>query len=206
MAALTENQLTACKQRLSRRQGELIRQLNNRYHLEISQTDAVGELSSYDNHPADLGTELHEREKDILFQHRAEKELEDINKSLHAIADGTYGICRVCSMNIPYDRLVSKPTAETCIEHAEEEEPMATSNDALEEIVGSHINNKPTTDEETNYYDKEDAWQDVSRYGTSDTPSDLYGDHESYDAMFANSDENIGIVEDVERYAEDEPE
>lgn len=202
MSALTEEQLTKCKRRLSTRQSELIKQLKNRFDLEFSQTDAIGELSSYDNHPADLGTELYEREKDIALQAHAEDELEEINKALHAIAEGTYGICRVCSMNIPYERLVSNPMADTCIEHAENNQFTDVSNRAVEDILGSHINPEPETDEEANYYDKEDAWQDVSRYGTSDSPSDLYGDHENYNDMYANSDEDIGIVEDVERYPE----
>src|SRR5690625_4737895 len=118
MDRLTKTQLTACKRRLSARQSKLIHQLKNRFDLEISQTDAIGELSSYDNHPADLGTELYEREKDITLYAHAENELEQINDALHAIEEGTYGICRVCSMNIPLARLISNPTADTCIEHA----------------------------------------------------------------------------------------
>lgn len=203
MSRLTEIELTACQRRLSARQSKLIHQLKNRFDLEMSQTDAIGELSSYDNHPADLGTELFERGKDLTLSDHAERELEKINESLHAIAEGTYGICRVCSASISYERLIANPTADTCVEHAEDRELHLNKRPIEEEVLGSHINPESETDEETNFYDREDAWQDVGRYGSSDTPSDLYGDHESYEDMYANSDENIGTVEDVEKYPDD---
>src|SRR5690625_1811230 len=200
MDRLTKTQLTACKRRLSARQSKLIHQLKNRFDLEMSQTDAIGELSSYDNHPADLGTELFERGKDLALSDHAERELEKINESLHAIAEGTYGICRVCSASISYERLIANPTADTCVEHAEDRELHLNKRPIEEEVLGSHINPESETDEETNFYDREDAWQDVGRYGSSDTPSDLFGYQDSYDEMYANSDEQIGIVKDDENY------
>lgn len=204
MERLTKKQLIACKGRLNARQSKLIHQLKNRFDLEVSQTDAIGELSSYDNHPADLGTELFERGKDLALYDHAERELEEINKSLHALADGTYGICRVCSMNIPYERLVSNPTADTCVEHAPEQEVDQNERSIEEEVLSTHINPESEPDEETNFHDREDAWQDVSRYGSSDTPADLYGDQDDYNEIYANSDEEIGIVEEVEGYSHDQ--
>lgn len=201
MERLTNEQLTSCKKRLTARQSKLIKQLKGRFDLEVSQTDAIGELSSYDNHPADLGTELFERGKDLALYDHAERELEEINKSLHAFAEGTYGICRVCSMNIPYERLVSNPTADTCVDHA----PVLSTDEGERPIEEAmlrplmSVEDKPN--EETNFYDREDAWQDVSRYGTSDTPSDLYDDQESYNDMYINSDEKVGIVEEIEQYS-----
>lgn len=204
MEVLTKEQLTACERRLNARQSRLIHQLKNRFDLEASQTEAIGELSSYDNHPADLGTELFERGKDLALYDHAERELEEINKSLHALAEGTYGICRVCSMSIPYERLVSNPTADTCIEHAPNQKVNQDERPIEESVLSSHINPESRPDEATNFYDREDAWQDVSRYGSSDTPADLYGDQENASEMYANSDEEIGIVEDVEKYANEQ--
>lgn len=200
MEPLTKEQLTACQHRLNNRQSKLIEQMKGRFDLEISQTDAIGELSSYDNHPADLGTELFERGKDLALYDHAEKELEAINKSLHALAEGTYGICRVCSMPIPYERLVSHPTAETCVEHADSDKVDVTRRPIEEEVMHSDINLASEPPEEYNAYDREDAWQDVSRYGSSDTPSDLFGDQADAEDTYVNSDEDIGIVEEVERY------
>src|SRR5699024_12145464 len=95
----------------------------------------------------------------------------------------------ICA-TISYERLVANPTADTCTEHMERGHLQLDKGPVEEAVLGSHINPENTTDTETNFYDREDAWQDVSRYGTSDTPSDMY----------VNSDENIGIVEDVEGY------
>lgn len=204
MERLTAEQIKACEKRLNARQTKLIKQLQTRFDSEMSQTDAIGELSSYDNHPADLGTELFERSKDLALVNHAEEELEEINKSLHALAEGTYGICRVCSMNIPYERLVSNPTADTCILHAPKEQHGVNERPIEEEVLTPHLNPEPAPDEKTTFYDREDAWQDVSRYGSSDTPSDLFGDQTSYDEMYANSDEQIGTVELIETYSDDD--
>src|SRR5690625_4274346 len=116
---LTAEQMNEFKSKLLNRQSQLIHQVQDHFGLEISQTDAVGELSSYDNHPADMATELYERGKDIALNEHTEQELEDINEALHAIEEGTYGICKVCSLDIPLERLVAIPTAKTCVEHAE---------------------------------------------------------------------------------------
>lgn len=193
------------KRLLLTRQSEMISHIQDRYGLIASQTDAVGELSSYDNHPGDMATEIYERGKDIALNEHAEKELEAINEALHAIDEGTYGICRVCSMDIPYERLLAIPTADTCVQHAEDNNVIFTNNRPVEEQVYSpNINPDEITAETQVGYDAEDAWQEVSRYGTSETPSDFYGDRDNYNEMYPNSDEDVGYVEDVERYSSTE--
>lgn len=143
---LTNEKVHRLKKSLLKSQSKMIMQMKNT-EMEAA-TDAVGELSSYDNHPADMGTELYEREKDITFRRNKERELEAVNEALHAIDDGTYGICRVCSMPIPYERLEAMPTADTCVEHAE------TSPIKLGE-------------EEMTATDGLNAWDIVRDYGTS---------------------------------------
>ena len=44
--------------------------------------DAIGELSGYDNHPADVGTELYERGKDIALSGQSEKRLREIDEAI----------------------------------------------------------------------------------------------------------------------------
>jgi len=197
---LTAEQMNEFKSKLLNRQSQLIHQVQDHFGLEISQTDAVGELSSYDNHPADMATELYERGKDIALNEHTEQELEDINEALHAIEEGTYGICKVCSLDIPLERLIAIPTAKTCVEHAEKD-TVKRNRPVEEEVYSPHINPDDTTPETQVGYDAEDAWQEVSRYGTSETPSDFYGDRDNYDEMYPNSDEDVGYVEDVERYS-----
>ncbi len=194
-----EEQKSKIKAKLLKRQSQLIRQLQDHFGLELSQTEAVGELSSYDNHPGDMATEIYERGKDIALNEHTERELEEINESLHAMEEGTYGICEVCSADIPFERLEANPTAKTCIEHAEKD-LFKRNRPVEEEVMHSHIPPANVTPELQGEYDAEDTWQAVSRYGTSETPSDFYEDKDNYNEMYINSDENIGYVEDVEKF------
>lgn len=198
---ITSEQLKECKDTLLKRQADLINHMRDNFGTTMLATEAASELSSYDNHPADMGTALFERGKDIALNEHAEKELEDINKALHAIEEGTYGICAVCGEDIPYERLQALPTAYRCTKHAKtNDDPVDEDRRPIEESVFSpNINPNEKTDEEQTGYDAEDAWQEVSRYGTSETPSDFYGDRVSYDDMYPNSGESVGSVEDVEK-------
>ncbi|MBP1968620.1 YteA family regulatory protein [Virgibacillus natechei] len=197
---ITSEQINQCKTALVDRQTELIDHVQDHFGktLELAK-ESVGELSNYDNHPADMGTELYEREKDIALNEHAEMELEDINAALHAIEDGTYGICSKCGEDIPLERLEAVPTADRCIAHANETN-FERSRPVEEEVFSPNINPDEVTDEEQVGYDAEDAWQEVSHYGTSETPSDFYGDKADYDEMYPNSDENVGDAEDVEGF------
>ncbi|WP_121638875.1 TraR/DksA C4-type zinc finger protein [Virgibacillus sp. Bac330] len=197
---INEQQLANCKQALQNRQSELISHVQEHTGLTLeSVQQSSGELSNYDNHPADTASELFERGKDVALNEHAEKELEDINKALHAIAEGTYGICKECGNDIPYERLEALPTADRCMEHTVQDSFNQTRT-MEEEVYSPNINPDKISDETQVGYDAEDAWQEVSRYGTSETSSDFYGDKASYNKMYPNSDEQVGYVEDVEGY------
>lgn len=197
---ITQEQKGQFKNRLLKRQTELIEQVQDHFGMafEFSQ-ESLGELSNYDNHPADHGTGLFERGKDLALNEHAEKELEEINEALHAIEEGTYGICSKCGADIPFERLQAIPTTERCIQHADHV-GFERSRPVEEEVYSPNINPDEETRETQVGYDAEDAWQDVSRYGTSETPSDFYGDRDNYNEMFPNSDENIGSAEDLEGF------
>jgi YteA family regulatory protein len=195
---LTQEQTNQFKKRLLQSQARIIHQLQDHFGLEIAETDAVGELSSYDNHPGDMGTEQFERGKNIALNEHAERDLEEINESLSAIDEGTYGICRVCSADIPYDRLDALPTADTCIDHSSDQQTFSRNRPVEEAVFSPNINPDETTPEIQVGYDAEDAFQEVAFYGSSDTPSDLYGDQDNYNEVYPNSDEDVGTVEDVE--------
>ncbi len=46
-----------------------------------------------------------------------EHELDDVDRALHRLHDGTYGACEVCGGSIGEDRLVAVPTLRRCDEH-----------------------------------------------------------------------------------------
>lgn len=81
-----------------------------------SQQSNLSELSSLDQHNADIATETFEREKDESILEQVEGELIDIDRALDRIADGTYGICEACGKPIGDARLEAIPTARFCVE------------------------------------------------------------------------------------------
>lgn len=198
-------QLNECKNILQERQTRLIQDVQEQNGAIMNEKDAVGELSSYDNHPADMGSELYERGKDAALLRHSEKELAAINEAFHAMDEGTYGICSTCGVDIPFERLQAVPTTEQCKVHAEEIATVKSDHRPVEEEAFSpNINphEEREREEEQVSYDAEDAWQEVSRYGTSETPSDFYGDRDNYSEMYPNSDEKVGATEIVEEILE----
>ncbi len=73
------------------------------------------ELSGYDQHPADSGTETFEREKDFSILESLENELAEIEAALTRIDNGTYGIDENTGEPIDPARLDAIPTARTNI-------------------------------------------------------------------------------------------
>jgi RNA polymerase-binding transcription factor DksA len=92
-------------------------------HLtDQSESDSSSELSSYDQHQADMGTETFEREKDLSILEQVEAELADVEHALRRLDAGTYGTCEVCGKVIPDERLEAMPAARLCLEHQAEAE------------------------------------------------------------------------------------
>ncbi len=85
--------------------------------LDQSESDSLGELSSYDQHQADIGTETFEREKDLSILEQVEAELADVEHALRRLDEGTYGTCEVCGREIPEERLEALPATRLCLEH-----------------------------------------------------------------------------------------
>ncbi|WP_017378905.1 TraR/DksA family transcriptional regulator [Paenisporosarcina sp. TG-14] len=79
------------------------------------------ELSNYDNDLADNATDLTGQNTEMAIEHHKEEEIEQIETALQAIEDGTYGICAVGGEGIPFERLEALPTAQTCVEHADQD-------------------------------------------------------------------------------------
>ena len=153
-----QERLQAQDQELTGRIEQLLRQGE-----ADSETNAVGELSSYDNHPADLGTETFEREKDLgllgnlrLFQGRVREALERLDQ-------GTFGTCQHCGQPIAAERLEAIPWTPLCLE--------------CQEAAEAAHPNRPRPLEETSPLlshpvDLQSWWQ-VADWGTSSDPGDL---------------------------------
>ncbi len=69
-----------------------------------------------DNHLADEGSELYEREKSLSLERSLRQTLEEVRRALEKLDAGTYGICDNCGQPIAPERLEALPHATLCIE------------------------------------------------------------------------------------------
>lgn len=151
--------------------------------------DSIDELSTVDNHPADLGTELYEREKDMALKVHDEDELAKINAALEKIENGTYGVCEVCHQDIPYERLEAIPYTAFCIVHTDAKD-IPTDRPVEEQVILPAVDNSfAGRDDKDDIHDYEDSFQEVARYGTSETPSDFEGDYLEFDDLYGDTEE-----------------
>lgn len=187
------------RQRLQEEKELLIEQITHleKTGLDMALGESIGELSVYDNHPADIGGEVFERGKDIALRDNAHIIVEKIEKALSKIAEGTYEYCSKCGEKIPIARLDAIPWAIECVGCQQHEDTLDLSRRPLEEQVLKPPFHRTFLDNDKVQFvgfDGEDALQAVMRYGSSDTPQDLPGTYD-YKALFPNSNEHQGIVE-----------
>lgn len=162
--------------------------------------ESMGELSNYDNHPADDGTMLYDREKDIALNEHTESQLDEIEHALERIEQGTYGICEKCGKDIPLERLDAHPIASRCVEHSTDR-LVSRKRPIEEDILKPPFGKNEHDEREQTMFDAEDAWQRVASWGTSETPSDFSEQAKfSYNEMDSKSDQANSYVEDVEGF------
>ncbi len=80
------------------------------------ETDQLGELSSFDQHPADVGSEVFEREKDLSIVQQVEDQITEVDAAIGRVGEGSYGNCERCGKPIGDDRLEAIPWARFCLE------------------------------------------------------------------------------------------
>lgn len=126
------------------------------------------ELSAYDNHPADYGSQMYERSKDFGLLQITREQIAEIEEAQNAIREGSYGYCRNCGQPIPEQRLLAIPRTLLCVRCKREQEDRDLNDRPIEEEVMFPPFGRTFTDEtDTVAFDGEDAWEAVARYGTS---------------------------------------
>lgn len=195
--SILRDQLIAMKQHNEAREAG-----TQHFGLDQSLKESTGELSGIDNHPADVGTEMFERSKDISLNELHEIEIERIQAALDRIEKGLYGTCATCGRDIPFERLEAVPSTIYCIEHSPKH--FSINPRPIEEEFLSPPFGRTSLDEldTQNGFDGEDAWQIVEQWGTSDTPA-MHEQHEilSYDQMMIEAGEELdGCVEPYESF------
>jgi RNA polymerase-binding transcription factor len=111
---VTDEERKRIEKRLAERLHELVHARAAVAHEAEGGSDS--ELALVDNHPADRGSETHDREVDVTNEIYFEEEERRIEEARRALADGSYGTCRGCGRTIPMDRLEAAPEAVFCID------------------------------------------------------------------------------------------
>lgn len=197
---LDKEELRSLQKQLLEEKKKLEKEFGDKF-LEFSEslTGSIQELSAYDNHPADLGSETYERGKDLGLQYAKRLVYQQINDALDKINKGRYGICVMCEKEIPPARLKALPYAESCVQCRETLEdnkagsPEKSRRPVEEDILVKHLTDTGGDDPGI---DREDILQKVYKYGTAESPQDL-GGGESYEEL--HTDEPRGTVSQVEK-------
>ncbi len=192
--------LTRARKALAKEREEIQNRLreNHRYGLDDSMNDSVGELSGYDQHPADLGSEMFERAKDVALREHDLLRLEAIEQAMRRWDEGVYGQCADCLGMIESARLEAEPAATLCIRCANRQSQGVQSRDRpIEEEVLSPPFGRTNMDErDYTGFDGEDTWQAVARMNARRDP-----DSPIDDELYA---EGSGYVDPIEQISNQE--
>lgn len=156
------------------------------------------ELSNYDNHPGDLGSELYELEHNNALEVHEEHLLKEIQDALERIEDGSYGKCELCGDEIMEERLEVIPYARLCIDCENDKDITIENIDEqrhLEELIwDAPMGRKYLNKREDDEFEGLDQFNDLMKYGSSDTPQDL-GGYYDYEEYYTNELDMQGIVD-----------
>lgn len=178
-----------------------LKMMEEHHPTDASIKEYTEELSSYDNHPADQGTELFMMSMQANLENHERYRITEIDRALENIENGTYGSCQLCGANIPEKRLDVMPEANICMECAEsklEAHKLSTDRPVEEEVLSPSYRTSYKDYEDYTGFDGEDAYQAVAKFNDiKNDPSFATGDH-----LGIFDDYNIGTVEGVENISE----
>lgn len=165
------------------------------------------ELSNYDNHPADMGTQLFQVELNTALKIHEEHLLKEIHDALGRMEDGIYGKCAFCGEEINAERLRAIPYARLCMDceqsKAVDPEILAKGRPNEELVWDAPFGRKYLNEREDDEYEGLDYLNDLMKYGSSDSPQDLGGYHD-YEEFYTNEIDKQGIVDDMDSVSNDE--
>ena len=186
---LTHQQMDTFKQRLLEMRENILNRIETIDNDEIggglglSMDESIEELSNYDNHPADVGSEVFERSKDLALKGDAMLTVRAIDDAVEKMGTGNYGVCEVCGSEIPFDRLDAVPYTTQCIDCKSKDEHLLKPHErtAEEDVLENPFSRSWKDHEDYNGFDGEDAWETVARWNEHADRSQAgsyYGDEE----------------------------
>ncbi|MGH2740675.1 MAG: TraR/DksA family transcriptional regulator [Actinomycetota bacterium] len=119
----TKRQLQTIRKQLEQEREQLEAQFAEieETSLGTSQSELSGE-AAFDEEYADSGTFTFERERDLSLAENLKDLIEQIDRAVVRIDDGTYGICERCGRTIEKARIKALPYARLCIKDKQAEE------------------------------------------------------------------------------------
>lgn len=188
------------KKKLNEEKGnitQVINRLEEDMGLTGSLRDNISELSSYDNHPADIASETFEIEKNRALKANEVTHLRMVNEALDRIDNGKYGICEFCGKEISVERLEAIPFANLCITCETKEKPgyMTYFQDRpIEEtVIGYPFGSDNRDAEDYTGYDGEDVWQELESYNSRNY------------MLWEDEDDNMqGVVEETDKISNEQ--
>ncbi|MGE5654197.1 MAG: TraR/DksA C4-type zinc finger protein, partial [Bacillota bacterium] len=147
------------------------------------------------------GDETFERSKDFAIRDSLGQTVKQIEHALDRLVEGRYGVCEICGKSIAPERLEAVPWATECMDCRKKNEAHDTvsTRPVEEDVLGVPFARTWTDGHDTTAYDGEDALQEATRYGTSETNQDYPGSH-GPDDCFDDADELHGVVFPEEAY------
>ncbi len=82
-----------------------------------SQRELDSDLSTIDQHQADMASTTYELEVEHSLLHQIDYELEEVGEAFERIQAGAYGRCEMCDGPISHERLRAVPATRYCITH-----------------------------------------------------------------------------------------
>lgn len=117
---MNPEQATAFQNQLVEQRTALLAQIAQQRGGVIGRAEAAANhFSGAEDSHAQVTTE---RDIEFALGEHETAELRDINAALERIANGTYGTCSDCGIQIPGERLQAAPSATRCIQCQQEHE------------------------------------------------------------------------------------
>lgn len=206
---MERNEMQHYKDMLEKRLGEIDHTIDMMKENNDAEQNkfSPSELSNYDNHPAELGTELYHLELNNALRVHEENILQDIRDALARIDNGTYGSCSRCGTEIPAPRLEALPYVRFCLNCEDDMENVPArqftfrvdKSRSLDAPFGRKYMNRREDDE----HEGSDQINDLMKYGSSDSPQDMGGYHD-YEEYYTNEVDRQGIVDDMDRISNEQ--
>lgn len=176
---------------------EKIDRLQEDMGLGDSLRDNTSELSSYDNHPADIASETFELEKNRALKANEVTHLRMVEDALDRINRGTFGKCEFCGKEIEEERLEAVPFTNLCIYCETHEKPNFRTywedNPVEETVLGYSFGSTNRDPEDYTGYDGEDVWQELESYNSLNY------------MLWDDEDESMqGIVEETDKISNEQ--